>query len=284
MRQLASLQCHSRDPGSNPGLGASLSSYSPNRLLTQWSTELIKNDSLKPSPYLRHGRLDALDTAILRELMQARLVLPARPGINPSFREMARKLGVPHGTLRYRIRRFYSSGVITGSSVFPNPNLLGLKSGACTMDVSPLLQKEEVVKELQHVENVVFVHNFVGSLVWATFTYDSEESLQKRLAAMREIAGVEGLFSQIPFPPCSVEPSRAEAEFLLYLTSNGFSTDAEAAKKLGVSAKTVQRRLSRLVDGNALLSLPRLNYSALKDCVPADLLILFRNQDAVRNS
>lgn len=238
--------------------------------------------------YVSIGRfltlLDALDISILRELTQARMVLPARLGTSPSFREMAKKLNLPHATLRYRIRRMYSSGVIIGSSVFPNPNLLGLKTGACTMDISPLLRKEDVVKRLELVDDVFFIHDFLGSLVWVIFNYESEESRRKKLDVMQEITGAEGIYSQIPFPPCSVELSRAEAEFLLYLTSRGLSTYARLARELGVSVRTIKRRLSKLVNGNSLVSLPRVNYGALKNCAPADLLILFRDQDAAKDS
>ncbi len=119
----------------------------------------------------RTDHLDTLDVAILREMTQAQMILPGRPGVTPSMREVARKVDLPAATVRYRIQRMYASGVIRGSSVFPNFNLLGLKGGAYTVDVSPLQDKSDVVRRLREIQGVISIHDFVGSLVWSVFAY-----------------------------------------------------------------------------------------------------------------
>jgi DNA-binding Lrp family transcriptional regulator len=215
-------------------------------------------------------------------MTQARLVIPGRPGISPSYRELAKKLKVPNTTVRNRIRRMYSDGILLGSSVFPNPNLLGLKSSAYTMDVSPMVQKSEAVEKLKHVSGASFIHDFLGTLVWVVFIYDSEAAMKKSIDQMKEIALTDGVLSNIPYPPCSIELTKPDAELILYLSKHGFSSDRDLAKALGISTRTVQRRLTNLVNGGALISLAKVNYSAMKECVPADLLILFRSlEDAL---
>jgi DNA-binding Lrp family transcriptional regulator len=210
------------------------------------------------------------------------MVLPGRPGFRPSDREMAKKLNIPAGTLRYRIRRMYSSGVLTGSSVFPNPNLLGLKAGAYTLDLPNLNQKPEAVSKLKRVSGGIMIHNFIGSLVWIVFVYENDQELSKKLDQMKEAAGVDGVFSRIPYPPCSASLTRQQAELLLYLTKHGLSSYGELAKKLGVSVRTAERRLSYLTRNASLVSLPRVNYSAMAGCVPADLLVFFKDMESVR--
>ena len=212
------------------------------------------------------------------------MVLPGRPGIRPSDRKMAKVLNIPPATLRYRIRRMYSSGVLKGSLIFPNPNLLGLKYGAYTMDISDLARKPEVVRKLKLVDGAYMIHDFIGSLIWVTFVYEGDLELPKKLDLMKEIAGVQGIFSSIPYPPCTASLTRVDAELLLYLSKFGLSTAGELAKKSDVSVRTVERRLAKLVGEGALLSLPSVNYSAITDCVPADLLVLFKDLDAARGA
>jgi len=124
--------------------------------------------------------------------------------MSPSNREVSRKLGVPPATVRYRLNRMYSAGIIKGSSVFPNPNLLGLKMGAYTFDVPQRQDKNEIVRRLSQVEGAFSIHNFIGSLVWVTFLYDDETILERKLEQFKEAAGAQGAFSHVPFPPCTV--------------------------------------------------------------------------------
>jgi DNA-binding Lrp family transcriptional regulator len=228
--------------------------------------------------------LDNLDVAILRELTQARMILPGRPGITPSNREVSRRLNLPPGTVRYRLKRLYESGVLEGSSVFPNPSLLGLKIGAYTVDVSPLELKREVVHKLLKVEGAVHLHNFVGNLLWMTFVYQNEKEPASKVSLMNEIAGAEGIFSRIPYPPCVASLAQSEADLVLRLARGGFDTYGSLAKELGVSVRTLERRLSKLVGEGVVLSLPKVNYKAMTGCVPADLLVIFRDANSAKSS
>jgi DNA-binding Lrp family transcriptional regulator len=228
--------------------------------------------------------LDRIDVAILREMTQAHLVLPARLGVSPSHREIARRLHIPSGTVRYRINRMYASRVVTGSSVFPNPSLLGLKAGAYIVDVSPLLKKTEVIRNLRRVQGAFFIHNFLGSLVWVVLFYENNTVLSRSLNSINETVGAEGFFSPIPLPQCTAFLTQKEAELLLLVSKHGFAGHRELAKFLGISIRTLSRKLSKLATKDAILSLPRINYSAIKECIPADLFILFKDLEVSRQA
>jgi DNA-binding Lrp family transcriptional regulator len=228
--------------------------------------------------------LDRLDVSILRELTQAGKVLPGRPGVGPSNREISRKLGLPPATINYRIRRMYSSGVLRGSSILLNPRLVGLRYGAYVVDVSALLDKPSVVDRLKRVEGALYIHDFVNSLVWVGVAYEDDWSLESKLAVIREIVGAEGVFSSIPYPPPRGSISRSEAKLALRLLRRGFTSYGELAKALGVSLRTLQRQLSKLVGEGAVYSLPRVDYRAMTNCVPVDLNILFKDAETGRTS
>lgn len=222
--------------------------------------------------------------AILRELTQAHMVLPARPGVTPSNREISRKLKVPPGTVRYRIRRMYSSGVLRGSSVLPNPNLLGLKFGAFVVDVSPKLDKALVVEKLLHTDGALYMHDFVGSLVWVGFAYEGDRDLDGKVTQMSEIAGSEGKLSRIPYPPYAGTLTGPEAELVLRLIRGGFESYKGLAKEMGVSGRTLERKVSKLASSGAVFSLPKVHYESMTNCVPADVHITFKDAGAVTAS
>jgi DNA-binding Lrp family transcriptional regulator len=226
------------------------------------------------------GPMDELDVRILRELTQASTVLPARPGLRASYRNIARGLAVSPGTVRNRVNRMYSSGVLTGSSVYANPNLLGLDAGAYALEVSPQRPKREVVDRLRNLEGVFFIQNFRGSFVGIAFVYEGEAARAAKLAAINRIAGAEtGAFSRVVYPPCGTTLSRSEWRLVSRLVRRGFRTYAVLARELGVSVRTLKRRISKLVTTRAILSTPTMDYRALTGCVPADLMVVFGSPD-----
>jgi DNA-binding Lrp family transcriptional regulator len=176
------------------------------------------------------------------------------------------------------------SGVLRGSSLLVNPNLLGLKYGALNIDVSPRLNKPDVISRLKGVEGVLYIHDFVGSFLWAGFAYEDDSALADKLKLMEEEAGSEGAFSRIPYPPSTAALTRPEAELVLRLLRGRFESYGELAKELGISVRTLQRRLSRLTGEGTLFSLPSIDYRAITGSVPADLLVFFRDAEAARGS
>ena len=220
--------------------------------------------------------MDDLDTQILRELTQANSVLPARPGFRASYRSIARSLKVSPGTVRNRINRMYASGVLTGSSVYANPNLLGLETGAYAVEVSPGRRKRDVVEKLRHVDGVYFLQNFRGSLVGLTFACPDSASRGRIIEAIHRATGAEsGVFSRVVYPPCPVTLITSEWKLVSRLVRGSFSTYSALSKELGVSVRTIKRRVSKLVRNHAIFSVPTMDYRALSGVVPADLLVAF---------
>jgi DNA-binding Lrp family transcriptional regulator len=223
--------------------------------------------------------MDSTDIALLRELTQGGMILPGRPGTPPSYREIARKVGISPGTAHNRIAAMYAQGILKGSSVFPNPNLLGLRAGAYTMDISPSKSKAEAIAKLKLVEGVGFVHDFLGTGAWTVFLYQHEQDLKEKLNQFEEIAGSQGTCSNIPYPPCGRSLSQFDAKLILQASKKGLGKYRDVARDLGVSPRTLMRRLSKLVMERAILSLPKVDYHAMTGCVPADLLVFFESNE-----
>ena len=224
--------------------------------------------------------MDKVDVAILRELTQSGLILPGKPGFTPSYREVSKKVKIPFGTVRNRMNAMYKLGILKGSSIYPNPNLFGLRVAAYTMIVPAELDKTEVFQKLKGFEGLLSCHNFLGRMAWITFVFADEQDLDRKLAALRKIAGPQGILSSIPFPPCPKSLSPAEALLMLQLSTNGLTGYSELGKRLNISPRSLVRRISKIAEENMILSIPKVDYSAMAGSVPADLVIVFADDQA----
>jgi DNA-binding Lrp family transcriptional regulator len=230
-------------------------------------------------------QLDRLDISIIRELTQAQSILPARPGVKPSYREVARKIHASPGTVRNRIYSMYSDGVVKGSTVYVNPNLLGLSVGAFAADVSASESKQAVVERLKLVEGVLFIQDFHGTLVGIAFVCEDLRAIQKRLSLFKSIIGGDnGLFSRVPYPPCPTDLTKREWGLVARLSRGSFDTFASLARELGVTTVTLRRGIAKLVASRAILSVPTMDYQSIRGSVPADAIVRYTTPQARREA
>jgi len=97
-------------------------------------------------------RLDSLDSRII-ELLQQDGRMP--------YREIARKLGVSEGTIRFRANRMFQSGALTVIAI-ADPFRLGYRILAFTLlKVAPERQ-EHVIKTLTAWDEVTYVSSCTG--------------------------------------------------------------------------------------------------------------------------
>jgi len=173
------------------------------------------------------------------------------------------------------------SGFLRGFSVYINPNLLGLLGGAYAIEVSLTRTKREVVAELARLEEVVFVDDFHGPLVGMAFVYENERSLQRFLSRVDRIARApRGMFSRVPHPPCTESLTPTEWTLLARLARESFSTYGQLATELGIPVRTLKRRLAKFVRTGAILTFPSMDYRAIAEGVPADLMVSFGDRDS----
>ena len=220
--------------------------------------------------------MDQLDIHILRELLQPQPVFPIRPGLDPSYRTMAKVLGVSEGTVRDRVSKMRSSGLVSGSKVFLHPGLLGLQTEMYSAEISPSLEKEEVVAKLRLVEGVVIVENHHGSFMGVNFLFEDEGSLHRKLQLVRSIAGAkEEIFTRVPFPSCKMPLKLTDWEIIHRLVKGTPASPEQIAGEVGISLRTLKRRVDRLVRGGALYTFPTVDIQRMDGGVQVDALVTY---------
>lgn len=108
--------------------------------------------------------LDDTDIKILR-MLQTDVKLP--------LTQLSERLGIPHGTVRDRIRKMEEAGVIEGYAVVLNPAKLGyLMNCLVQVTLDQQVENDVVIKELLKIEEVTEIQILTGDVdafvrIWA---------------------------------------------------------------------------------------------------------------------
>ncbi len=184
------------------------------------------------------------------------MTAPFRPEVRPNIKILSKRLGVTGETVRKRMRRMFEAGILNGVVAQPNPEVLGLQIGAFGMHVPPEASRPKLARRLALVEGVQLVATHLDGMIGLVFFHAGGASLERKLKLMKEMAGgTDTIFTEVAFPPCELELKRADWEILAALRPDASKPYGELAKETGLSAKTVKRRLDRMVAGMAVFTM-----------------------------
>jgi DNA-binding Lrp family transcriptional regulator len=229
--------------------------------------------------------LDKLDVRLAREILQGEPLLsmwPSRETPRPAVALLARKLGISESTIRARIRKLSEFVSTSKGTLIINPPLLGESYGVLIFEVSELLQKEKVMNQLRLVDGMYIIADFSGNRAVAIFLYSNDASLKRKIELISEVSGCGSrrFFTRPKFPPCSMNLSATDLRIVKSRLKNMSRSHEEIARELGVSSRTVKRRLLKMIQAGALMAFPSVDPKRLKDCVYCDLLVEYENEDS----
>jgi DNA-binding Lrp family transcriptional regulator len=205
--------------------------------------------------------MDRTDLRILREMLfeRAFTFAPWNPRISAAV--VAARTGLATSTVSDRIRAWRRDGFMRAIRVIPHPELFGArlighKVRADTADGFDRLQAM-----LHLVPNVVHALE-MESTYWVFYMDEAGESVRRGEELFRTIPGIHVFdTSPIPLPPCSHTPSPLDWRILESMSDFPDFTVARVSRQLGVSPKTVTRRLDRLISGRAVLFQPIVDWT-----------------------
>jgi len=223
--------------------------------------------------------LDTLDIRIFRELLQGYAGSPLTSDFRKSLRTVARKLQVDHVTVSRRIESLHKTGVLGGWQLFVNPHVLGVKIAKFRFDV-PQSAKEGLMRKLRLVEGVVTIISHYGSSFLLILYYENENSLRKKAELVQRMSNAENFVrTEIPFPECKVPLSKTDWGILMSFRRNPTRPLKAISSDLRLSARTVKRRVGKMMEGLVMFALPSLNPKALHGATAADLTVAYTDPE-----
>ncbi|MDG7008412.1 MAG: Lrp/AsnC family transcriptional regulator [Nitrososphaerota archaeon] len=146
-----------------------------------------------------------------------------------------------------------SAGFLMPFLILVNPALLGVTMGALIVDIPPSAPKGRLLQELSLVDGMLLIVSLVGTTLGMVFWYEDEGSRRKKVELVSRVCSATAAeFASIPYPPCTVALSKLDWEIVEALQLGVGRFGCEVSEKLGISAKTLQTRVERMIEGRAV--------------------------------
>jgi DNA-binding Lrp family transcriptional regulator len=202
--------------------------------------------------------LDDLQIRIMKELASPRSF---RWDIRESFASIAEKIGVDEETVRRRVKRARESGFLKGWKLFLNPHLIGLESTGMQLEVDDEERKADVISQVEQVEGVVILIDFHGKALRVILYFENERDREKRVQQVISICRGDRLIRwQGGFPPSDLKMKRTDWEIAKAFRKDPRRSPSVVADEVGISTRTVKRRLTIMTESSSIFMLPEIDY------------------------
>ena len=203
--------------------------------------------------------LDDLDMRIIRELGGS-----PQWSVRESYSSISRKLGVDEETVRMRVNRAKERGFIPAWRMMVNPLLIDCQRANLELEARDEQHKADAVSKAKAVDGVIAIVDFRGKEISVLMCYEDDESLARRVKLIESICGSPrlALWNSL-FPRPDVRMSHLDWRIVDSMREDAWRDLEDVARSLGVSARTVQRRLSAMKDGRAVYLLRPPNVSVV---------------------
>jgi len=126
------------------------------------------------------------------------------------------------------------------------------------------------------MHGVLVISDSYGSSLTLVLMYEGEISAKKEFELIARLSNAQSLVRvNIPFPGCAFELAHADWKIIKAIQTDPRQSYSVISRAVGMSQKTVRRRLQRMIDDRALFVIPRLNPKALEGAIIADLVVFY---------
>jgi DNA-binding Lrp family transcriptional regulator len=202
---------------------------------------------------------DDLDIRIIRALASPHSF---QWDVRISYAHIAGGLKVDEETVRNRLKRMNDAQFLQGWQLILNPVLLGREAAIVELRVAETESKREVIAQLKLIEGVMLVDDFYGRELAVLTLYESAAGLERQVELCASLCRCPTPISwRLGFPPCEIMPTKTDWRIIQALRKTGRARLSDVASSLGLSTRTVKRRLISLVESNAFYLDPVLDLS-----------------------
>jgi DNA-binding Lrp family transcriptional regulator len=225
--------------------------------------------------------MDELDVKILRALISERAVASSRPTVKSSLRDIATRLGADDATVSYRYKRLQESGCMSVWSLLVNPTFFGYRVSEAMIDVQPESAKSDMIRKLRLVNEITGMVNFYGKALQLYMIYNGDESRSRTVELISRITNAERVTQcRLPLPGSQTKNlTETDVAIIRALSKDARKSAKLIANELGLSAKTVRKRVDRLRKENTILPFPVINIESIPGLIPIYLSYTYSNRD-----
>ncbi len=173
--------------------------------------------------------------------------------VRVSYADISRKLGVDEETIRLRVKRARERGAFPTWQLMVNPRLLGCDAVSLELEVDAEERKAKVLSQIRLVDGVTKLHDYRGKGVQVALYSEPGEPLARKIQLIESICGSPKSTQWTSrFPEPSVRMTKTDWKIIKALREDTSKEPAEVAAAIGTSARTVQRRISKMREGKAV--------------------------------
>ncbi len=221
--------------------------------------------------------MDALDIGIIRTMgirpfaRWPREVSSIRPA------KIARELGTSEQTIRDRINRMESDGVIRGYHLLPNLRHIDLEVETVhwELDEAP---DDGTLDRLQAVDGIVAALRFYGPHVCFDIGHTGGDQRRRRAQVVEHLLGDshDVLWSHdLAFPEVDRDLSTLDWRLIAARRTDALRSATDVADEVGVTPKTVRNRYETMLDEGSIAEYVSVDFAAMRDAVPFILYVWF---------
>jgi len=225
--------------------------------------------------------MDRLDLRLLKSLLLNNGVPPGIPVLRRSFRGFAKELGVDQGTVRKRMKLFQESHVLKGWYLGVSPGITGHNVVHAWFEVKTDSEKTRLIERLLTVKHVERVCNYLGPKISLVLLLrkganpDSATKLVESEAGPLAILHKQGLVTVAAYLAKQTDLAIIEC-----LRRDPWKPYSGVAEEIGVSSRTVKRKVSRLSEDGAIYMLPIIDLKALQGIIPVELVVDYASPES----
>jgi len=215
--------------------------------------------------------MKGLDVRILKELTSPNSF---QWNFRESYSTMAKRLGADAETVRVTLKRSIELGLIKEWRLILNPALLGRRLVGIQLDVDDETRKPQIISQIRLVDGVIQILDFHGTSLRVVLYFEEQFDLERKIELLKAICGHEG---RVPhwvssLPSCDFKAKKVDWEILGQVMHDPRRDAAEVASKLGVSSRTVNRRLRVMSEGRIAYLIPVRNVKKSKGMICSFIL------------
>jgi DNA-binding Lrp family transcriptional regulator len=222
------------------------------------------------------GELDALDVALIREMSHPRASF--QWNIRESYAEMGRILGVDEEMVRLRLKRLQEAGVLARLELVPHPHLLGRGMVRIDLEVEDRARREAFLEQVRLLDGVRWIFEFYGGTVGVVLFHEPGAPFERQLALLASLSGATPRPWEMTLPPCALELTRTDWRIVRALRCDPRRPFTEVAEEVGVSTKTLQRRVDRLTAARACFTSSVIDFARARGVIPVEVAVPHRDE------